>query len=195
MMCQQTLAFRHRLKSKETLSSGGVIAYPTEAVFGLGCDPFHEEAVSRLLLIKRRPVKKGLILVAADQQQIQPLISRLSKSEMQRLEESWPGPVTWLLPDPDHWIPQWVKGDFSSVAVRVSAHPVVHSLCRIWGGPIVSTSANQSGQPPVRSACLIRKKYRQGELAVDYIVPGETQKRRNPTEIRDIQSGRIVRIG
>lgn len=189
------LTLKHRFKLLNTLSSGGVIAYPTEAVFGLGCNPFDVDAVSRLLHIKQRPVGKGVILVAAGRHQIQPLLSSLTVSEQKLLDQSWPGPVTWLLPDPENWIPKWIKGDFSSVAVRVSAHPMIQCLCEAWGGPIVSTSANQSRRPPARTEWALRRKCRQGELYLDYIVPGKTQNRKKPTEIRDIQSGQIVRIG
>lgn len=186
------LALRHRLGAVHTLADGGIIAYPTEAVWGLGCDPFNPAAVERLLALKHRPRHKGLILVAADLQQIAPLLVGLDKGRRQQLEQTWPGPVTWLMEDPHHWIPAWVKGSFTKVAVRVSAHPVVQDLCRAWGGVLVSTSANRSGEPALRSEWALR---RHPLLKVDYVVPGATQQRRKPSEIRDLETGRVIRAG
>ena len=186
------LPLRHRLRARHTLATGGVIAYPTEAVWGVGCDPFNPFAVDRLLALKHRPAHKGLILVAADQAQIAPLLQGLTTDQQEQLDSTWPGPVTWLIPDPHNWIPFQVKGDFSSVAVRVSAHPLVRDLCQAWGGPLVSTSANRAGQPPLRSEWALRK---HGLLRPDLILPGQTQQLSKPTEIRDLVSGRIIRAG
>ncbi len=186
------LSLRHRLGAVHALAKGGVIAYPTEAVWGLGCDPFNPAAVNKLLALKHRPRHKGLILVAADLHQIAPLLVGLSPAQREQLQASWPGPITWLMPDPHHWIPQPVKGDFPTIAVRVSAHPVVRDLCRIWGGPIVSTSANRAGEPALRSEWALR---RHPLLPVDYLIPGATGNRHKPSEIRDLQSGRIIRAG
>jgi len=186
------LSLRQRLRAVHALAQGGVIAYPTEAVWGLGCDPFNPAAVDRLLALKKRPRHKGLILVAADLHQISPLLEGVTSTQREQLNETWPGPVTWLMPDPLHWVPQWVKGDFETIAVRVSAHPVVRDLCLAWGGPIVSTSANRAGEPALRSEWAVR---RHPLLAVDHVVPGTTQKRAKPSEIRDLQSGRVIRAG
>ncbi len=186
------LSLRQRLRAVHTLATGGVIAYPTEAVWGLGCDPFNAAAVERLLDLKQRPAHKGLILVAADLQQIAPLLDGLPAEQRDQLNRTWPGPVTWLIPDPHNWIPANVKGHFTSVAVRVSAHPVVRDLCRAWGGPLVSTSANLAGQPPFRSEWALRRNTR---LRPDLIVPGQTQRLNKPTEIRDLPTGRIMRAG
>lgn len=186
------LSLRHRLGAVSTLALGGVIAYPTEAVWGLGCDPFNEKAVNRLLALKQRPRHKGLILVAADLVQLAPLLDGLTQAQLRLLQESWPGPVTWLLPDPAHWVPSWVKGDFSTIAVRVSAHPVVRDLCLAWGGSLVSTSANRAGRPAIRTEWALR---RHPLLNVDHVVPGFTQNRKNPSEIRDLTTGQIIRAG
>lgn len=186
------LALRHRLRAVHALAKGGIIAYPTEAVWGLGCDPFNQDAVDKLLHLKQRPRHKGLILVAADLHQIAPLLVGLTADQRALLKSTWPGPITWLMPDPHHWVPTWVKGDFSSIAVRVSAHPIVRELCRAWGGPIVSTSANRAGKPALRSEWALR---RHPLLAVDYLIPGATGNRQKPSEIRDLQTGRIVRAG
>lgn len=172
------------------LNSGGVIAYPTEAVWGLGCDPYNQAAVQRLLALKRRPEHKGLILVAAEESQIEPLLSPLSDEQRQCLRDTWPGPNTWLLPDPKQMIPSWVKGCHSPVAVRVSAHPLVQALCREYGGPIVSTSANRSAAEPARSKLKVSTYF---GSSLDFILPGELGGLDRPTVIRNIQDMQTIR--
>lgn len=180
----------HLQRALHHLEAGHVIAYPTEAVWGLGCDPFNARAVFRLLEIKRRPVRKGMILVAGSMQQLGPLIEPLTDGQRQKLEDTWPGPVTWLLPDPERLIPPWIRGDHDRVAVRVSAHPLVASLCRRFGGPLVSTSANRAGQPPARSRLQLAA--RLGDSA-DFVLPGSLGPERAPSEIRDLVTGEQVR--
>lgn len=182
--------FWHLNQAVRALESGGVIAYPTEAVWGLGCDPFDEDAVQRLLQLKRRPMHKGLILVAADMSQIQPLLVGLDSAQRQQLADSWPGPVTWLLPDLADWIPGWVKGHHNSVAVRISDHPGVRALCQAYGGPVVSTSANPSAAPPARSKLRVSTYFGSG---LDYILPGKLGGLSRPTQIRDIGSNKFIR--
>lgn len=99
----------HFAQAARVMHQGGVIAYPTEAVWGLGCDPYNEDALMQLLALKKRPVEKGVILVAANMAQVGPLLEGLTGDELKRLEASWPGPNTWLLPDPQNLIPAWVK--------------------------------------------------------------------------------------
>lgn len=172
------------------LQQGGVIAYPTEAVWGLGCDPWNHKAVQRLLALKRRPEHKGLILVAANEQQIAPLLAGLSPVLRQRLHDSWPGRVTFVIPDPDGWAPGWIRGSHASVAVRVSAHPQVRSLCLRWGGPLVSTSANRSGEPPGTDRATVVQQL--GDR-LDWITQGQTGSDATPSSILDLVSGRVIR--
>ncbi|MEJ2645757.1 MAG: L-threonylcarbamoyladenylate synthase [Gammaproteobacteria bacterium] len=173
------------------LRAGGVVAYPTEAVYGLGCDPFDHLAVTRLLDIKRRPVGMGLILVATDFQYLAPLVETLPDKLQRRVLASWPGPVTWIWPA-QPWVPRWLRGDHAGLAVRVTDHPVAGALCRAWGGPLVSTSANRSGHPPARSALTVQQRLGSD---VDWLLHGPVGASRRPTEIRDALSGRIVRPG
>ena len=172
------------------LDTGGIVAYPTEAVWGLGCDPMNREATLRLLQIKARPVEKGMILVAASTEQLGALYGDLDTQQREQLAQSWPGPFTWLLPDPQGRIPWWIRGDHDTVAVRVSAHPVVVALCNAFGGPLVSTSANRAGQPPARSRLQVMTRLRQ---APDLIVPGALGGEARPSTIRDLRSGKILR--
>lgn len=171
------------------IRAGGVVAYPTEAVWGLGCDPDNPEAVGRLLALKRRPWHKGLILLGADQRQFAPLVARLDTGLQQRLTDSWPGPVTWLVPAAD-LVPNWITGHFSSVALRVTDHPVAAALSHAFGGPIVSTSANPAGMSPARDRLRLRRYFGRG---LDDITPGQLGGGRQPSQIRDLLSGGIVR--
>jgi L-threonylcarbamoyladenylate synthase len=171
------------------VEAGGIIAYPTEAVFGLGCNPADPMAVTRLLAIKRRAIGKGLILVAAHWSQLQPWLRELPEQLEQRLHDTWPGPVTWLVPAADD-CPPWLTGDHDTLAVRVSAHPVVRALCEELGGALVSTSANISALPPARSVLEVQLRFAR---LIDFIVPGPLGDRQQPTTIRDLGSGRTVR--
>ena len=170
------------------LRQGGVVAYPTEAVWGLGCDPCNEAAVLRLLDIKQRPVEKGLILVAADMAQFDFLLADLPPAWCAELQLSWPGPNTWLVPHQQR-LPAWITGRHASVALRVSDHPLVRALCALTG-PLVSTSANPAGRPAARSRLRVEQ-YFGGEL--DGVLGGALGGRRNPSLIRDLRSGAVIR--
>ncbi|MEO7825132.1 MAG: L-threonylcarbamoyladenylate synthase [Paraperlucidibaca sp.] len=176
-------------QATQALRQDGVIAYATESVWGLGCDPWSEQAVHRLLEIKRRPWQKGLILIAADMAQMMPLLGRVTPEQLTLMQSRWPGPVTWLVPVSEH-IPRWLRGEHDTLAMRVSAHSGVRQLCRAWGGPLVSTSANLSGQPACKTALQVRM--RLGDQ-LDAIVPGAVSGAKRPSEIRDLISQRVLR--
>jgi len=174
-----------------TLRRGGVIAYPTEAVWGLGCDPGHEAAVTRLLQIKQRPVEKGMILVAAELAQLGGWV-RMASLPPERQSEvlaSWPGANTWILPAGPR-APRWITGEHSGIAVRISAHPLVAALCTAWGGPLVSTSANLAGHPPARTRDELDPAL---TPLLDGVLDGPTGGLAQPTPIRDALSGQILR--
>lgn len=171
------------------IRAGGVVAYPTEAVWGFGCDPLDAEAVARTLAIKQRPASMGLILIAADEAQLRPWIAPLSTEVEARIAASWPGPVTWVMPA-QPWVPDWVHGGRGSIAVRVTAHAQSAALCRATGFAIVSTSANRSGKPPARTGIQVRRWF--GD-ELDLILGGATGGRDRPSEIRDAVSGRPIR--
>ena len=173
------------------LQAGGVIAYPTEGVWGLGCDPFDSQAVARVCALKQRDPGKGLILIAAAIEQVAPLLADLSASELQTLSANWPGPLTWLVPHGGR-VPDWITGGSPSVAVRVSAHEGVSALCREFGGPLVSTSANPSGRQPARTTLQVRRYFTE---QLDYILPGALGGQRGPTPIKDLRSGHVLRGG
>lgn len=171
------------------LARGGIIAYPTEAVFGLGCDPADAAAVNRLLALKERPQEKGLILIAADLSALTPWIAPLTPEIRARTESTWPGPVTWLLPATGD-CPETIRGTHDSIAVRVTAHPVAAMLCRSWGGVLVSTSANRGGGEPARDAATVRRLF--GD-ALDAVIDAPVGDLERPTPIRDARTGKTLR--
>ena len=174
------------------LRRGGVVAYPTEAVWGLGCDPRDEAATLRLLALKQREVEKGLILIAADEAQLAPFIDMAALDAAQRdaVRASWPGPHTWIVPGSPA-APRWITGTHAGIAVRVSAHPVVIDLCNAFGGALVSTSANRAGEPAARVIAELDPRIVE---AVDAVAGGETGGLLRPTEIRDARTGAVLRL-
>lgn len=173
-----------------TLHRGGVIAYPTEAVFGLGCDPQNVIAVQRVLEIKQRDVDQGVLLIAADFTQIAPYIaSDCPAAALEQAQASWPGPHTWVFPASAR-APAWITGNYGSIALRVTAHPIAAALCRAFESPLVSTSANRHGADPARTSGEVKQEF---AALVDAIVSGEVGQSESPTTIRDALSGEWLR--
>ena len=179
----------HLRRAARVVAAGGLIAYPTEAVYGLGCDPRNGAAVMRLLAVKQRPEEKGLILIAADFEQLASFVEEVEPESMAAVHRSWPGPFTWLLPARPG-APPWLTGDHETLAVRVTAHPLAAALCRCCGTALVSTSANRSHQPPARTATDVRERF---GADLDYLVPGDCGPEAQPSRICDARTGRLVR--
>jgi len=171
------------------MERGGIIAYPTESVYGLGCDPFNAEAVTRLREIKGRSGNKGFILIAASLDQLMPLIEHPNGVPWSSILDSWPGPVTWVF-RARQAAPASLLADDGSIAVRVTAHPVAAALCRLAGAPLVSTSANSRDRPPLRDALAVRCML---GSSVDGIVGGATSNTPRPTIIMDARTGACLR--
>jgi L-threonylcarbamoyladenylate synthase len=182
----QSWQIKHAVRA---VRAGAIIAYPTEAVFGLGCDPENPDALWRLLALKQRPVEKGLILIASSLEQLAPYLAPMEKDIEEKILSSWPGPVTWLLPARDDVSPL-LRGAHKTIAVRVTAHPVARALCQALGHPLVSTSANIANGRPARDSLTVRRLF--GDT-IDYLVPGRVGDLKRPTEIRDARSDSIVR--
>ena len=170
---------------------GAVVAYPTEGVWGLGCDPHNEHAVHRILTIKQRSVESGLILLASSVDQLSPYLQGLSAELVAQVGKEESGPVTFLIPD-NGYCHSWIRGQHESVAVRVTDHPTVAAITAALGGPIVSTSANRHGEPTLSSAESIRESLRD---EIDGIVAGELGGAAGASEIRDLRTGQIIREG
>jgi L-threonylcarbamoyladenylate synthase len=180
----------HIRLAAEAINRGGVVAYPCEAVYGLGCSPWNKQAIERLLLLKRRPVSKGLIVVTSNIGQLHSLVNFDKVESIGPILETWPGHVTWVLPA-SREAPGWLTGENSDLAVRVSAHPIIRALCDICG-PLVSTSANLTNTRSARSLMDVRNYFRD---SLDYILPGDLGAEISPSEIREAKTGFILRIG
>jgi L-threonylcarbamoyladenylate synthase len=182
-----TLALRQAVTA---IRGGGVVACPTEAVWGLSCDPFNVVAVARLLYLKQREMAKGLVLVAGAESQLEWLLRDLPLAQRARLSLSWPGPTTWLVPH-QHRVPGWICGDHDTVALRVSAHPLVRALCNAWGGPLVSSSANPAGGRPATQSFQVRRYF---GADLDYIVSGALGGASRPSVIKHLLTDEIIRV-
>lgn len=176
---QAVLAIKH----------GGAVVYPTEGVFGLGCDYRNEQSVLKVLKLKQRDVSKGLVLVASHLQQILPLIQPDNRSDLARALKTWPGHHTWVFPK-TQLTPSWISGDFETVAVRVSKHPTIKQLCDQLNTPLVSTSANFSNHPtPTNIKALVNL---WGD-SVDYYLDLPLGGIHQPSSIQLANSGSIIR--
>jgi L-threonylcarbamoyladenylate synthase len=173
---------------KQYLRLGGVVAYPTESCYGLGCDPNNRDAVKRILRLKKRPQAKGVILIAADFKRLQPYAASLSAGQLQQVHKTWPGPHTWLVPKSTD-CPIWLTGKHERIAVRVTAHRPTVKLCRGLDMALVSTSANVSGGKAVRTARECQRQF--GSQAM--VIPGLVGKHRKPSTIQDLVSGTVMR--
>ena len=169
----------------------GVLAYPTEAVWGLGCDPWSEAAVAKILELKRRPVHKGLILIGSHWDQFAPFLSGLRSEHLNRLKRPNKNPLTWLIPH-NGAAPDWIVGNHDSLAVRVTQHPVAAALCHLFDGPIVSTSANPQGLPAATSGFKVKRYF---SKALDYQTPGHVGGAARASEIQDLLTGEVIRQG
>lgn len=174
----------------EAFNAGKLLVYPTEAVMGIGCDPDNKEAVYRVLEVKQRSVDKGVILIAANYSQLLPYVndSAIRQDKRTDIFSSWPGANTWLLPKSDT-APVWVTGVHDKIAVRVTDHPVVKALCEKLGKPLVSTSANISGEPSTRTIEEAKAVFKD---SVEYVY-GEVGGNKNPSVIRDGDTGEVIR--
>ena len=175
------------------LNNQGVIAYPTESVFGLGCDPDSQSAINHILDIKKRPAHKGLILVAANIEQLKDYadFSSLSKTQLNTIQNTWPGPFTWIIPASQK-LNKLISGDFNSVAVRVSDHPIVQQLCLQFGKPIISTSANLSGLAPCTTSQQVESMFTKQPL-LESIINAPVSGLSTPSQIHDARSGKRLR--
>jgi L-threonylcarbamoyladenylate synthase len=176
-------------RAARILRGGGVIAYPTEAVYGIGCVPLHEEAVLRVLRIKGRSWRKGLLLIAASVADLEPYVHLPPEPRRSEVLDSWPGPVTWVL-QAKPGVPDSLTGGRATLGVRVTDHPIARALCERVGAPLVSTSANFSRRPPLRSALRVRRLL---GPRLDGVLGGPVGGLARPTVIRDGATGEVLR--
>lgn len=174
------------------LTLGEVVAYPTEAVYGLGCDPLNASAVARLWQLKQRPPAMGMIVIAGSWQALQPFMSALSADDEQTLRQSWPAGMTWVVPARSG-TPDWLTGGRDTIAVRWSAHADVIALCSAFGGALVSTSANVHGQPAAKSVPEVLSHF-SGRAGFAGVVSGALGAEARPTPIRELTTGKWIRV-
>jgi len=175
------------------LNTQGVISYPTESVFGLGCDPDSSVAIEKVLQLKKRPASKGLILIAANIEQLQHYadFNSLNSQQLNAIKSTWPGPFTWIVPAQKN-LNELISGDFKSVAVRVTDHPIVQQLCLQFGKPIISTSANLSGLTPCTTSEQVKTMFANQPL-LESIITAPVSGLANPSQIHDALSGKRLR--
>ncbi|MES2403425.1 MAG: Sua5/YciO/YrdC/YwlC family protein [Pseudomonadota bacterium] len=171
------------------LRSGGVLAYPTEGVYGVGCDPDDRAAFEKIFAMKRRAPEQGVLLIAADIAQVRDWVGDAPESAWQRARAAWPGAHTFIFPRSPR-VPEWIAGGHAGVALRVTAHAPAVALCRAFGGPIVSTSANRHGEPPARNAADVHAIFGDEPDGVLDAPLGGLDK---PTPITDAVTGAIIR--
>jgi L-threonylcarbamoyladenylate synthase len=170
------------------LKGGGVIAYPTESCYGLGCDPRNRRAVLRMLKLKQRPQRKGLILITSDYPQVARYIQPLTQAEQQKLQADGAQAITYLVPAQPS-CPRWLCGKHDTLAVRLTAHPYAKKLCNNLNSALVSTSANRSGCKPAKTYAQCQRLFGHAVR----VLPGRVGKRKNPSTIRRWVDGKILR--
>jgi L-threonylcarbamoyladenylate synthase len=181
----------HIREAARRIAAGGIIACPTETIYGLGCDPFNGTAVLRLLALKQRGIEQGLILIASHFKQVEPLLAIMPPATRKRVMNPGRRPVTWVLPCLPE-VPYWIRGNHHSLAIRITTHPIAASLCDRMGGPLVSTSANIHGRRPATGPLSVRKTFHE---QLDYVLHDPAVAANQPSEIRDGISGAILRPG
>ncbi len=170
------------------LKRGGLIAYPTESCYGLGCDPRNRQAVLRILKLKQRPQHKGLILIASHYQQVARYLKPLTLNEQSKLQHDGAQAVTYLMPVKNS-APRWLRGHHDTLAVRLTAHHFAKQLCRNAGSALVSTSANRSGCRPAKTYAECQRLF--GKKV--WVLRGRVGKRKQPSTICAWSDGKIVR--
>ena len=174
-------------KIHQILVNGGVIAYPTESVFGLGCDPSNEQAIAKILKIKKRTLEMGLVLLAPSIEIIDDW-TNMNNKQLKVFSSPSLRPTTYIVPASNS-VPKWLTVK-NTLAVRVSNDPFIKNICGMMGLPIVSTSANLHGEQPCRSADEVEKIM---GSQLDYIVFKPTGSFNNPSTIVDLSSGKTIR--
>ncbi|WNC72419.1 Sua5/YciO/YrdC/YwlC family protein [Thalassotalea psychrophila] len=177
--------------AQEAFEAGGIIAYPTESVFGLGCDPDNQLAVEKLLQIKQRSVSKGLILLASNYSQLLPFIddSKIPQDKRYTVLSRWPDGITQVVPA-NSSIAKYLTGEFTTIAVRVTSQPDVVALCKATNKPIVSTSANLAGKEPAKTWLQVEAEFGN---TLDFIIKGETLGFAKPSTIINALTGEVYR--
>lgn len=175
----------------DILTNGGIVAYPTEGVWGLGCDPFNEEAVRRLLNIKHRDESEGFIILATNWGQIYDLIDleALPKNDQIFLTAAWPSHITFLLPKSKS-APNFISGASEQIALRITDFKPNKELIEAFGTPIISTSANLHGMTAARSLEEVKIYF---DKRIDAVFDKKSGNQPNPSKIYDLKNKVYIR--
>jgi len=179
----------HCRQSAQIIKLGGLIAYPTETVYGLGCDPLNMVAVLKLIELKHRPLAKGLIIIAAEIDQLLPYIETNQAELNNTLLSPQKQPTTWIF-KAQSWVPVWLTGEHTTIAVRLTSHPIAKALCSQLQHPLISTSANPSGVNSARNHYILRRWFRH---ELDFIFPVMLPAHSRPSIIKDVKTGLTLR--
>jgi L-threonylcarbamoyladenylate synthase len=172
------------------VSQGAIFGYPTDTIWGFGCHPLIARSVDRILQIKNRNPAKGLILLSSKLEYCAAYVG-LDCEQLEPVRSSTDHPTTWLVPA-SRECPIWIRGNYPTVAIRITRHPFLKFLCDQLEAPIVSTSANRSSKATVRNSLQMRKQF--GE-ELDFIISGFATGSNRPSEIKSLLSGTILRSG
>jgi L-threonylcarbamoyladenylate synthase len=179
-------------RAVEVLRGGGVIAFPTDTVYGVGAHGLLNDAVERLYAVKGRPAEKAIPLLLASAAEVESVARDISPAARALMRRFWPGALSIILKKQPHLPPAVSSTD--TVAVRVPAHPVVRDLIRALGAPLAATSANRSGEPELLDAQAIAAVL---GGALDLILDGGRCAGGVPSTVVDASGAtlRVLRVG
>ena len=169
------------------INSGGIIAYPTDTIYGLGCDPYDADAVARLSDIKSRSALKQFILLAGHIEQIKAFVD-LTEDQQQKITQNKEA-TSWVIKANKH-TPAWLLNKDKTVTIRLSKHSDVKKLCHILGHAIISTSANLSGQRPARNALELHQRF---HSSIDKIMASNEKLTARPSKVIRLCDNHILR--
>jgi L-threonylcarbamoyladenylate synthase len=170
------------------VSQGAVFGYPTDTIWGFGCHPLIASSVARILQIKNRSPDKGLILLSSRLEYCSTYLG-LDGEALDPIQQAADHPTTWLVPASES-CPVWIRGNYPTVAIRITNHPLLEFLCDRLQAPIVSTSANRSGKATVRNSVQMRKQF--GD-ELDFIICGFATGSNRPSEIKSLLGRTTIR--
>jgi len=174
-------------RAAEVLGNGGIVVYPTETVYGIGCDPLNREAYSRILRLKGRDESRPMLLLACSVAQVEEFAGGLPDVVSRLADVFWPGPLTMVF-RPEKRLPDYLYGPGDGVAFRVSPHPLASLLAFEFGAPVVSTSANRTGEPPLTTYSDALREF--GDR-VDVVLEGSGEMNGAPSTVVDLTSGEV----
>jgi L-threonylcarbamoyladenylate synthase len=180
-------------EAADWIRAGGVIAIPTDTLYGLAADPFNRAAVARIFAVKGRDAVKALPLIAADARQVIEHLGALPPVASRLAERFWPGPLTLVLPAPLSLAAE-VSGGTGRVGVRVPADATARAVCAAAGRPVTATSANRSGAGATSDPDVVERTL--GD-AVDFLLDTGPTRGGRPSTILDVSGGnpRVIRAG